>query len=476
MSIPKLRKDLAVIQKLSDLPNSLDGLSAAELKAKFDEAALSIQEWINQSLVPALKAENLPFTASEQIRAEDVQTAIEQVFAQIRDASSGTIANGSVTKEKLASALLERIFGGSMWVSLDKPSAEHNPTTEFPVGQLWLRPGFTVENGADDNWSATACTVDVGDQQVVITGNQTVAMAQAELSLTDMGEDGDRVYVLFDIKNKDSEITNLTVCLNDGEEKSTAQTVHTGVLIGGAMSVRFRALWPSTSLAKGSFTVANLAVVNIDRIMRQTSACREFDDWGNYLKGLLPIVGSCYSPRELYVQTSAGVWKQLDHEIFPVERGGTGLDAVGKGEILVGGGGSVLEKVPAPAEEASILQFLAGMPRWQTGESVLRSAGALCITTGGYTGTGTGRTLTLPVMPFLLCIYPKDGPATDSSTIWDNPIVVPTGGKYCEKIGSYIQSVELAGYTVVFSGSTSGLQKMELGNRKDLEYQWVAIY
>ena len=56
MSIPTLTADLAVIQKLADLPNSTDGLTAQELKARFDRAGLEIQTWINETLVPALQA------------------------------------------------------------------------------------------------------------------------------------------------------------------------------------------------------------------------------------------------------------------------------------------------------------------------------------------------------------------------------------------------------------------------------------
>ena len=102
MNIPHLTKDLAVIQKLSDLPNTTDGLSAADLKAKFDEAALSIQNWINETFIPALKADNIPLAGSEQLTAENMQDAIERVFGQVRDAGTGAIVNGSVTKEKLA--------------------------------------------------------------------------------------------------------------------------------------------------------------------------------------------------------------------------------------------------------------------------------------------------------------------------------------------------------------------------------------
>lgn len=56
MAIEKLERDLAVISKLSDYPGSQDGLSTDEFKSKFDEAALAIQDYINDVLVPALIA------------------------------------------------------------------------------------------------------------------------------------------------------------------------------------------------------------------------------------------------------------------------------------------------------------------------------------------------------------------------------------------------------------------------------------
>lgn len=56
MSLNKLEQDLAFISKLSDYPGSQDGLSTDEFKAKFDEAALIIQEYINTALVPAIIA------------------------------------------------------------------------------------------------------------------------------------------------------------------------------------------------------------------------------------------------------------------------------------------------------------------------------------------------------------------------------------------------------------------------------------
>ena len=52
MAIPKFLDDLAFIQKLGDNPNTDDNLTSAELKARFDAAAIAIQKYINDILIP----------------------------------------------------------------------------------------------------------------------------------------------------------------------------------------------------------------------------------------------------------------------------------------------------------------------------------------------------------------------------------------------------------------------------------------
>ena len=407
MSIPMMKKDLAIIQKLSDLPNVTDGLSAAELKAKFDEAGLAIQSWINDSLLPALKAENLPFTGSDQLNAADVQEAIEMVFEQVRGASSGTIANGSVTKEKLASELLERVFGGRLWVSLDKPAAADCPDRDFPVGQIWLRPGFAVENAAGKDWNTTACTVEVAGNQVKVTGNQTYAQVHAVLNMPNLGQDGDRVYVLFGIKDRDGEMTSLTLSINGGEGQNAAKGIFAGNLAGGALSLDFQATWPSSSLAKGSFTVENLAVVNVSRIMGQLAGCREMSDWGSFLQGLLPLE-SHYEPRAMYLQTAAGVWQQFDYEVFPVSRGGMGVKELQAGEMVCGTGGEQMHILEKPQGEHSLLQFSGGMPGWKTPDEVAETTGFARCAEDTYTGSGVERTIQLPHSPAVLWLRTEE--------------------------------------------------------------------
>lgn len=112
MSIPTLDTDLSIIQKLDDYPNDIGGLSAAQLKAKFDEGVLALQTYINTVLIPALIAEKLPFTASTAINADTIQAAIENVQSQLSRAVAGTIPNNTVGMEKLTKTVQNAIASG----------------------------------------------------------------------------------------------------------------------------------------------------------------------------------------------------------------------------------------------------------------------------------------------------------------------------------------------------------------------------
>lgn len=481
MNIPNLTKDLAVIQKLSDLPNTADGLSAAALKAKFDEAALAIQNWINEEFLPALKAENIPFAGSQQLAAENIQQAIELVFGQVRDAGSGAIVNGSVTKENLAEELLERVFGGRVWVCLDAPTEACVPAADFPIGQIWLKPGFTVENALKQNWVPTACQVAAKAQDIVVTGSGLVAQVSVAQTLAEVGQKGDRVCVLFDMADKDPEITQLTVSLG-GNEADAASGVCETVLEGGSVSLEFKAVWPSTSLAKGSFTVRNLAVVNIDRILRQVADSKEKADWIDYLRGLLPFE-SHYDPRAMYIQTDTGIWQQFDREEAPM----------GVGELLCGNGEAWPARLPVGAEN-SLLQVAEGKPQWKTAAEVAEATSFARAGENTYVGTGVGGAVELPGKPAVLWLR-ADG---ETHLLFQDSSLSGTytgkcegtapspggGGSTTTETKSYTASVSLEGNVLAFrrqlpDGITE--DKWLEGdavhfNEKDTQYTWTAIY
>ena len=54
MSIEIFDKDMRIISALSDEPNDVDGLTATELKAKFDEGGVALAAYINETLVAAI--------------------------------------------------------------------------------------------------------------------------------------------------------------------------------------------------------------------------------------------------------------------------------------------------------------------------------------------------------------------------------------------------------------------------------------
>lgn len=105
--LTKLLADLSIISLLDDEPNDVGGLSAEELKAKFDEAANTIKDYINETLLPELASEigagNIGITTIAGVTgAENVQAALEKLELQLIDMTQGAVADGSINADKLA--------------------------------------------------------------------------------------------------------------------------------------------------------------------------------------------------------------------------------------------------------------------------------------------------------------------------------------------------------------------------------------
>ena len=77
--IPDLDDDLDVIQKLDDEPNDVGGLTAAQLKAKFDEGPNAIKRYINNELLPAIS----DTVAEADVRAEAEQGRVAAEAARV---------------------------------------------------------------------------------------------------------------------------------------------------------------------------------------------------------------------------------------------------------------------------------------------------------------------------------------------------------------------------------------------------------
>ena len=138
MALPAFETNLNIIQQLDDEPNDVGGLTAAELKAKFDEAGLTIQTWINETLLPAMIAANLAFAKTTDIPAETVQAAIENIQEQLKQATVGAVPNGSVNYIKLATdvtAILTKLREDMTQAEADITELQNRPIVISPATQ-----------------------------------------------------------------------------------------------------------------------------------------------------------------------------------------------------------------------------------------------------------------------------------------------------------------------------------------------------
>lgn len=114
MAFTELTKDMNIVSMLDDEPNDVGGLTAAQLKAKFDEGGLAIKQYINKVLLPELIAKNIPFQATNgAVEAGTVQTAIEYVHNELAAVVQDGLPDGSVTLNKLAQDFFENYYSKS---------------------------------------------------------------------------------------------------------------------------------------------------------------------------------------------------------------------------------------------------------------------------------------------------------------------------------------------------------------------------
>lgn len=76
MAFEKFNKDMKIISALDDEPNDVGGLTAAALKAKFDEGGEAIKRYLNDTLIPAIVADGA--TEEHRAAAEAARVTAEQ--------------------------------------------------------------------------------------------------------------------------------------------------------------------------------------------------------------------------------------------------------------------------------------------------------------------------------------------------------------------------------------------------------------
>lgn len=116
LDIQLLDGDLNIIQKLDDEPNDVGGMTSAELKATFDKAGNIIKGYINETLIPAILADDATEAAraaaeaaretaeSERAAAETARETAEQARAAAETARAAAETQRANAESLRASA------------------------------------------------------------------------------------------------------------------------------------------------------------------------------------------------------------------------------------------------------------------------------------------------------------------------------------------------------------------------------------
>jgi hypothetical protein len=130
MALTTFNDDLNIISKLADEPNLDDGLTAAELKAKFDEAGNRIKTYINGTLKNAVDgladgSGLAPGAVSRDKLTQDVKDSLDRADYALIDTDGvvtpNNLADGAVTEDKIDDGAVSRDkLSDPVKASLDK--------------------------------------------------------------------------------------------------------------------------------------------------------------------------------------------------------------------------------------------------------------------------------------------------------------------------------------------------------------------
>ena len=98
MALARFEKDMAIISALDDEPNDVGSLTAAELKAKFDEGGQAIKQFLNETLTPQID--------SEKAGRDELEGLV-----------LGQIPDGTITVEKMAPSFFTSILNTQIQVT-----------------------------------------------------------------------------------------------------------------------------------------------------------------------------------------------------------------------------------------------------------------------------------------------------------------------------------------------------------------------
>lgn len=153
MAFEKFNKDMKIISALDDEPNDVGGLTAAELKAKFDEGGEAIKRYLNDTLIPAVVEDGA--TEEHRAEAEAARVAAEQ-----------TRQSNEETRQANEMSRISAENARSVWESYDasKAYAVGNKVAYGGSSYLCIKPCTGIAPPSAEYWLLIAQKGDKGDK------------------------------------------------------------------------------------------------------------------------------------------------------------------------------------------------------------------------------------------------------------------------------------------------------------------------
>lgn len=153
MAFEKFNKDMKIISALDDEPNDVGGLTAAELKAKFDEGGEALKRYINDTLIPAVVAEGA--TEEHREEAEAARVAAEQ-----------TRQSNEATRQANETSRISAENARSVWENYDasKSYVVGNKVAYGGSSYLCIKPCTGIAPPSAEYWLLIAKKGDKGDK------------------------------------------------------------------------------------------------------------------------------------------------------------------------------------------------------------------------------------------------------------------------------------------------------------------------
>lgn len=153
MAFEKFNKDMKIISALDDEPNDVGGLTAAELKAKFDEGGEAIKRYLNDTLIPAVVADGA--TEEHRAEAEAARVAAEQ-----------TRKSNEETRQTNETSRISAENARNVWENYDasKAYAVGNKVAYGGSSYLCIKPCTGIAPPSAEYWMLVAKKGDKGDK------------------------------------------------------------------------------------------------------------------------------------------------------------------------------------------------------------------------------------------------------------------------------------------------------------------------